>query len=233
MRVSAVWSALAVLTLAPIASVGAQTRREVSFPIGLHVGLPQGPFADNVNVAGGLMGGAIFPMASELGFRAELGFSIYGSESRRVPLGGGALGVINVDVTTTNAILGGNIGLQVGIPGPSFKPYLGGMIGFSAFTTSSSVAGSNSADEPFASSQNSADVAFSQTVLGGLYLPLWSQTALVDLGVRYTWNGKEVKYLTRGDIAEGPSGEIILSPRRTRADLLTVVLGVTIRKPAK
>ncbi len=226
------WPALALIALAPLVAPGAQERGVVSFPVSLNIGLPQGPFAENVNVAGGLSGGVIFPMASELGFRAEIGFSIYGSETRRVPLGGGALGLINVDVTTTNAIFGGNIGMQVGVPGPRFKPYLGGMIGFSAFTTTSSVAGSNSSDEPFASSQNSGDVAFSQTVLGGLYLPLWSQTALVDLGVRYTWNGKEVEYLTQGDIAEGPGGEIILTPRRTRADLLTIVLGVTLRRPA-
>lgn len=221
----------ALLTLSPVVAVAAQESSGVGIPLGVHVGIPQGPFGENVSVAGGLSGGMIFPVASEFGFRAELGFMVYGSETRRVPLGGGALGLIKVDVTTTNAIFGGNVGMQVGMPGPRLKPYLGGLIGFSAFNTTSSVSGSNSSDEPFASSNNSSDVAFSQTVLGGIYIPVGAST-LLDLGVRYQWNGKEVEYLTPGDISEDAGGNVILSPRRTRADLLVIVLGVTLR-PAK
>ena len=216
-----------------MAEAGAQERGELSFPVGLHMGLPQGPFAGNVNLAGGFNVGVVFPMASELGFRAELGSMIYGRKTRRVSLGTGALGLINFDVTTTNAIWFGNIGMQVGLPGPRLKPYLGGMIGFSDFSTNTSVTESNSADEPLALLQHSVDVALSQTVLGGLYIPLRSEIWLVDLGVRYTWNGKEVEYLTQGDITEDAGGNIVLTPRRTRADLLTAVIGMTLRRPKK
>jgi len=224
-------AAFAVASLflaAPLSSLSAQEDYRPSFPLGLHIGLPQGEFAENVNFAGGLGGGVIFPFGGVLGVRAEVGFMVYGSETRRLPLGGGALGLIDVDVTTTNAIFGGNIGLQLGVPGPSITPYVGGLIGFSAFTTSSSVSGSNSTDEPFANSTNSADAVFAKTVIAGLYIPVGAGTMTLDLGARYNWNGKEVEYLTPGDITEDAFGNIVLSPRRTRADLLTIVIGITI-----
>ena len=220
---------LAVLCAAPFAILSAQGTSGRSFPLGLHVGIPQGEFAENVAIAGGLGGGAIFPFAGVLGFRAELGVMIYGAETRRVPLGGGALGLIDVDVTTTNAILGGNIGLELGVPGPYVRPDIGGLIGFSAFTTSSSVSGSNSADEAFASSTNSSDAAFAKTVIAGLYIPVGSGGTVIDIGARYNWNGEEVEYLTPGDITEDINGDIVLNPRRTRADLLTIVIGVSVR----
>ncbi len=201
----------------------------ISIPVGLQIGIPQGEFAQGVKVAGGFGGGLIYAMNGVVGLRTDLGVMIYGSERRRVPLGGGALGLINVDVTTTNSIFGGNIGAQVGLPGPTAKPYLGGMIGFSAFTTTSSVEGSNSSNVPFASSTNSNDGTFAKTVLGGFYIPIASGRAMLDLGARYTWNGEKVRYLTEGDIVEDSNGDLIVTPRETRADLLTIFIGVTFR----
>ena len=188
---------LSLLCVAPRAVVSAQETAGPSFPLGVHVGIPQGEFAENVAIAGGL--------------------------------GGGALGLIDVDVNTTNAILGANIGLQLGVPGPFPRPYVGALIGFSAFTTSSSVSGSNSADEAFASSTNSSDAAFARTAIAGFYIPVGSRGTVIDLGARYNWNGEEVEYLTPGDITEDINGAIVLNPRRTRADLLTVVIGVSMR----
>lgn len=213
----------ALLVVAP--TLGAQSR--LSIPVGVHIGLPQGEFSENVNIAGGLGGGLLWRVSGPLALRADLGFLIYGSETRRVPLGGGALGLINVDVTTTNSIFGGSVGAQLGMPGPTIMPYLGGSIGFSAFTTSSSVRGSNSADEPFASSTNSSDGTFAKIAAAGLYIPFGKGTTVFDLGVRHTWNGENVRYLTPGDITEDVNGDVILNPRQTRADFLTIVLGVT------
>lgn len=198
-------------------------------PINLQIGLPQGEFKENVSAAIGFGFAGIFPIASELGFRAGLDVQIYGNETRRVPLGGGALGLINVDVTTTNAIVGGNIGLQAGLPSDHLKPYIGGAIGFSNFNTTSRVEGSNSDDQPFASSTNSSDNAFSKHAFGGMYFPIARGAALIDLGARYTWNGESVRYLTPGDVSENASGDVVLTPNETRADLLTITLGVTIR----
>lgn len=201
----------------------------LSIPLSVQVGIPQGEFAQGVKIAGGIGGGLIFAINGVVGLRTELGVMIYGSETRRVPLGGGALGLINVDVTTTNTIFGGNIGAQIGLPGPTPKPYVGGMIGFSAFTTSSSVEGENSSNVPFATSTNSSDGTFAKTVLGGFYIPIGKGSTMFDIGARYTWNGEKVRYLTEGDIIEDANGDLIVTPRETRADLLTITIGVTLR----
>ena len=201
----------------------------LSVPFALQVGLPQGEFAENVAVAGGLGGGVLWNFGGIVGFRAEMGVMVYGSDTRRVPLGGGALGLINVDVTTTNTIFNGGLGLQLGVPGRSVSPYLGGLIGFSSFTTTSSVSGTNSNDEAFASSTNLSDGTFATTVMAGIYLPIGRGKVMLDLGVRHTWNGERVRYLTEGDISEDVNGDVVLSPRETRADLLTITLGVTVR----
>lgn len=224
MRLPRLLPALAVALFLPL-SLSAQG----GIPINLQVGLPQGEFGENVSVAGGFGFAGIFPIATEFGIRAGLDIQIYGNETRRVPLGGGALGLINVDVTTTNSIVGGSIGAQVGLPSDRVKPYVGGMIGFSNFNTVSRVAGSNSDDQPFASSTNSSDNAFSKHALGGIYFPMANGKALIDLGVRYTWNGESVRYLTPGDISEDAGGNIVITPNETRADLLTITLGVTLR----
>lgn len=200
-----------------------------AFPVNLQVGIPQGEFAENVNLAGGFGLGAIMPLNDWIGIRGQFDLQIYGAESRRVPLGGGALGLINVDVTTTNAIIGGALGMQLGLPGGSVRPYAGAMIGFSAFTTASQVSGSNSNDEPFASSTNSNDNALAKIVYGGLYIPFGTSGSSFDLGVRHTWNGETVRYLTPGDITEDGSGNIVITSNNTRADLLTVTIGVTFR----
>jgi len=227
-------SALLLLALlAPAARAQDASASTLAIPLGLHIGVPQGEFAQNVHIAGGFGGGLLVRMAGPLAFRADLGFMIYGSETRRVPLGGGALGLIDVDVTTTNSIVSGGIGAQLGMPSRSLSPYLGGEIGFSAFVTSSSVRGSNSSNEPFASSTNHNDGTFAKTVMAGLYIPVGQGTTVIDLGVRHTWNGERVRYLTPGDITEDVNGDVILSPRETRADLFTIVLGVAITPGGK
>lgn len=238
-------AALPAALLAPLLPVAPELHAQqgpsegtssIAIPFGLQLGLPQGEFAQNVNFAGGIGGGLLWKVGGPLALRADLGFMIYGSETRRLPLGGGALGLINVDVTTTNSIIGGSLGAQLGVPGPTVMPYLGGSLGFSAFTTSSSVKGSNSADEPFASSTNSNDGTFAKIAFAGLYIPFGQGTTVFDLGVRHTWNGENVRYLTPGDITEDGNGNVILNPRQTRADFLTIILGVTFtpgKRPTK
>lgn len=217
----------AVLLLA--SSVATSLGAQGGVPLHLQLGLPQGEFAQNVDIAGGFGGGFIYPLAGQFGLRASLDFMVYGSERRRVPLGSGGLGLITVDVTTTNGIFGGGIGAQIGMPGNRPMPYVAGMIGFSNFSTTSQVAGVNSQDEPFARSTNLSDNTFAKSLLGGVYLPSPGGTVLWDIGVRYTWNGEQVRYLTEGDISERPDGSIQLNPRETRADLLSITVGLTLR----
>lgn len=198
-------------------------------PVGLQVAFPTGEFAEHVDVAGGLAGGIVWPLSGQLAVRADLGFMIYGSERRRVPLGTGPLGRITVDVNTTNAIFAGGIGLQLGTPSTEiWRPYVGGTLGFANFSTSSSVEGTNNDNDPFASSTNYSDGVFSKNLLAGLYIPINRGKVMLDIGVRGTWNGEEVRYLKEGSIVDDPNGTPRITPVRTRADYLSLMLGLSI-----
>jgi len=194
---------------------------------GLHFGKPQGEFARNVDATFGLAGFVGVRLGSSpFAIRGDLGYNIYGAKSRRVPLGSGPLGLINVDVNTTNNIVDGGIGLQAGLPGASVRPYVGAGIGFSYFFTSSSVSGTNqSTSDAFASSTNYDDATFAKTLFGGFYVPIGSNGAQLDIGARYHWNG-DARYLTEHDISFNSSGNPVLSPHGTRADLLTISVGI-------
>lgn len=197
----------------------------------LHFGAPQGEFANNVDAAFGLNGFAGWQLGnSPFLVRADLGFEIYGSRTRTVPLGGGPLGLIRVDVNTTNNIFNGGIGLQAGVPGRGFSPYAGGSIGFASFVTSSSVSGSNQySSDAFASSNNYSDGTFAKTLYGGFYIPVGSKGGAIDLGARYHFNG-EARYLTDDDISFDQNNDPVLSPRFSRADLLTIQIGFSFKR---
>ncbi|MBW7935387.1 MAG: hypothetical protein H3C62_17625 [Gemmatimonadaceae bacterium] len=221
------------------ASAGAQVEyssdkqlpRSVMLGGALEYGSPQGGFASNVNATWGLNGFAGWRIGNTpFSFRADFGFDNYGSRTRRVPLGSGPLGLIMVNVNTTNNIYRGGIGLQAGAPSAHLSPYVGGSIGFANFSTESSVSGTQQTQgESFASSTNSSDGTFAKTLYGGLYVPLGKSGAALDLGLRYHWNG-EARYLTEHDISFDANNNPVLSPRYSRADLLTIQVGVAYRR---
>ncbi len=205
--------------------------RSVAVGGALHYGSPQGDFASNVNAAFGVNGYVGWQLGkSPFLVRADLGYDIYGSRSWRAPLGSGPLGLVAVDVNTTNNIFSGGLGLQAGLPGRALSPYVGGSIGFASFVTRSSVSGSDQYNsDAFASSTNYSDGTFAKTLFGGLYIPVGSGGGAIDLGLRYHWNG-EARYLTRHDITFDQNDQPVLSPRFSRADLLTLQVGFSFKR---
>lgn len=121
-------------------------------------GQPQRDFANYVNAAFGLSGHLVHALDRDgiLAFRADAGFLVCGHTTNRQPLGGGALGLIMADVTTSNNIFFGTAGLQLMAPIGRLHPYVNGAIGFSYFSTESSVEGTGSS-QPFANSENFSD----------------------------------------------------------------------------
>lgn len=219
-----------VALVAPLPSAAQQAQESstrFAVPLHLDLGLPQGEFAENVQIAGGFGGGFMIAIARHVALRAELDFMIYGSERRTYEVNLGPAGIIDVDVTTTNAIVHGGIGAQVGTPGPRPTPYFGGMIGFSNFSTTSSVQGFDTNDDEIDARTNLSDNALSKSLYAGFYFPTNGMISW-DLGVRYTWNGETVRYLTRGDIEDDGFGGVTLNPRETRADLLSIRLGIML-----
>lgn len=195
------------------------------------VAQPVGEFDEYVNVGFGLGGNFRVNLGGSgvASLRFDAGYINYGRETQRVCLSETVGCRIVVDLTTTNNIVFGQAGLQLGVPRGPVRPYVHGGIGYSYFFTESSVEGTNNNEDPFASTTNFDDGTFSWTGGGGLLIPLSSGATPIalDLGVRYL-NNNEVDYLTKGSIEDNPDGSIDIFPTRSEAHLVTYTIGVTI-----
>jgi hypothetical protein len=206
---------------APVVYVGAQ---------GMYA-RPVGEFRDYVKHGGGLNVFIAWPVtrANPLALRADGGFIVYGSETRRVCFSSTVGCRVLLDLTTTNSIAYLNIGPQLMLPTGPVRPYVNAAIGGAYFGTTSSVEGTSS-DETIASTTNFDDVTFSWAAGGGMMIRLGGRPGrpvLLDLGARYHGNG-EVEYLKKGDIIDNPDGSITIRPTRSAANLVTFQVGVSI-----
>ncbi len=192
---------------------------------------PQGEFRDYVRGAFGITGHIVhaFDRAGVIALRGELGYLNYGSKTYRQALGGGALGLINVDVTTSNNIVFGGLGLQVMAPTGAVRPYATGSIGFTSFFTTSSVEGSQNI-EPFAQTENFSDGGFTTLWGGGLHFPVrgGAKPIAIDLGALMHKNS-DIQYLTKSSITIIDSATPpVITPVRSAADFITFRLGVSV-----
>lgn len=192
---------------------------------------PVGQFGDYVKHGGGLNLSGTFPVTrgNVFALRADGGFIVYGSETRRVCFSATVGCRIELDLTTTNSIAYLNVGPQLMVPTGAVRPYINAAIGGSYFGTTSSVDGVDGNDDDFASTTNFDDITFAWNAGGGVLIRLSSgrTPVLLDLGVRYHGNG-EVEYLKEGDIVDNPDGSITITPTRSEANLVTFQLGVSI-----
>lgn len=165
-----------------------------------------------------------------LALRLDAGFLIYGQTTNRQPLGGGALGLINVDVTTSNNIVYGGVGLQLMAPTGAFRPYASGSIGFSYFFTQSSIEGSSNNNTPFAETENFGDGGFTTMVGGGLYIPMrrGDKPISLDLGLQLHSNS-DIQYLTKDGITvSSTTAPPVINPVRSAANFMTFRLGMSV-----
>jgi hypothetical protein len=232
---SSVTALLMGVLLAPAAleaqyeSVSVPRRPSRAF-LGAHLvaAQPLGEFDRHIDWGGGFGGEFLYALDPNgaLGLRVNMGLMIYGYETKEVPLSP-SVGRVRVDVNTSNNIFVMSIGPQIMLPSGDFRPYLNGSAGLSYFFTHSSVEGDDDY-EPFASSTNFDDAAFSWSVGGGLYVPLrrGRKPISLDLGAQYHANG-EVRYLREGSIQEDGAGRVSFDPIRSHTNLLTYRLGVT------
>jgi opacity protein-like surface antigen len=204
-----------------------------------HVGIsflaaePLGEFKDFVSSAfgAGFSGRVALDPAGVLSLRADLGFLIYGHESKRVCIGGVGCRV-EARLDTSNNIFYGGIGPELALPLGWVRPYANASLGFGYFNTSSSLKSTWGGDE-ILSTENFGDGSFSWGAGGGLEIPLsrGRTPVALDLGVRYHRNGT-MEYLRKGDIVDHPDGSITLFPIRSEADFLSYRLGVSIGIPS-
>ena len=191
---------------------------------------PVGEFADHIDRGVGLALGLSVPIRerSPWSIRLNGGVLNYGNERREVTLGGSVGGRIRLDLTTTNNVFYLGVGPQVAVTTGTLRPYALAFAGGAYFNTTSSLSGTGDHEE-FGRTVNHDDLAFSWGGGAGVRLPLPVSTVpvLVDFGARYHRIG-EVEYLREGDITDRPDGTIQLDPQRSRADMLTIHVGVSV-----
>ncbi len=194
------------------------------------VALPTGELADQIDVGGGfaLNGKLNLVSSGALRLRLDGGFVQYGRETREVCFSSTVGCRIQLDLTTENSIAYGGIGPELMLPSGALRPYINAGIGFSYFETASHLDGVDD-EQSFARTRQFDDASLAFTGGGGFYIPLRIRETPVsiDLGARYHRNGV-VSYLREGDITDNPDGSISFTPTRTRADLVTLQLGVSV-----
>lgn len=223
---------VAVLTGAAAAQDPAEPAlRPVRALGGLHfVGaLPTGEFADEIDGGFGIGFDVAVPVPAGSAFqlRADVGWVVYGDETKKVCFGGGVGCRVSLDLSTTNSILYVQAGPQLMLPRGPVRPYLNASGGFSYFATTSSVKGDNDGS-PFASDTNHDDFTLAWSAGGGVLIPLsHGRTPIaLNLGAQYHGNGS-VEYVKEGGIVDEPDGSISIHPTRSDANFVSLRLGVS------
>lgn len=196
------------------------------------VATPVGEFAENVGTGFGLglhgrYGGS---ETSLISLRLDLGFVNYGSETIRICVTLPCR--VTGDLTTSNNIVFGGLGPELGLVGGPFRLYGNISGGFAYFGTTSSVEGANNDGDPFAQSTNFDDTTLAWMSGGGIQLRtnVGRHPVLVDVGARYHGNG-EAEYLRKGDIEDQPDGSVQINPQRSETNLWTFRIGVSVGIP--
>jgi hypothetical protein len=196
----------------------------------LVLALPTGEFKNYVHAGGGLnfFGALKLVPDGTLSLRLDGTFLIYGLETRTVPLGTGPLSLVDVDVQTSNIILGLYVGPQLTVPHGAVRPYANAGIGVSGFFTGSSVSGTDNG-ESFASSTNFSDGTFAVRAGGGVWIQAFRgrRPVSIDIGAQYVWNGR-VSYLREGSITFSDiAGNPEYHPIRSETHLWLIYVGVS------
>ena len=201
---------------------------------GFAVGHPRGGFRQHVTRGLGVEGHALYRVDRHGAFAIRLdgGALNYGRETLRIPLGarpGG--GRVQLDVTTTNNVGWLGVGPALMLPRGPVRPYANASAGVAYFATTSSARGSGFGDVRFARSTNHDDLQFAWGGGAGVLVPLYraARTLLaIDIGAQYRDNGRNVRYVAEGGIRDLPNGDVELGVVRSRADLLTWHVGLSI-----
>lgn len=193
---------------------------------------PAGEFADFVDSGFGaeFMGRFALDRRGVLSLRGDLGFLVYGHESKRVCIAGVGCRV-EARLQTTNSIFYGGIGPELAIPLSFVRPYVNAFMGFGYFSTNSSLEGLWSGEDYF-DTQNFGDGTASWGVGWGVEFNVHQGRVpiAINLGGRYHEHGV-MEYLTEGDIVDHPDGSVTLFPNISEANLVSYRMGVTVGIP--
>ena len=194
--------------------------------IGVRGAQPLDEFAEYIKAGLGFGGQVSHAFDSQRIFsmRANVDFLIYGhdTEHYQTPYGG------RLDITTSNNILSVGVGPQLTAPGPGVRPYVNGTVGFSYFSTATTVKWRYS-DEAVDEWTDHSDIVGAWSAGGGLLIPLSSgaRSVMLDLGASYLGNGK-AEYLREGSVTRDETGEVYFTAIRSRTNMVVYTIGVSI-----
>ena len=206
-----------------------------SVGIAANVGQPLGEFAQNVGTAYGLDGFGTLGLDSRgiFSLRAQLGFVQYSSKDETFWVQSG-FGLFELESVTKSGVLTLGAGPQLMAPSGNIRPYVAGTIGFSRFSTETSInvpaSQSNSGTSEQLDQQTvSSDFIMSLTGTAGIafHLGFLGNSAMGDLGVRYHHNGL-ARYVSSDGVQYDGNGNATVTPTTSEANFLTYRIGVVI-----
>lgn len=231
MRILHILSSAALATSLFVSPGAAQSDEPVRGFAGgdILIATPVGEFAENVGTGFGLgiHGRYTESETSLVSLRLDLGFLNYGNETIRICVTSPCR--VTGDLTTSNNIIFGGLGPELGLVGGPIRVYGNVSGGLAYFATTSSVEGANNQGDAFAESTNFDDLTFAWMSGGGIQLRtlVGHHPVLVDVGARYHGNG-EAEYLRKGDIDDLPDGSVVINPQRSETNLWTFRIGVSV-----
>ncbi len=217
-----------VLLIGLLAGCGqAQTR----FQAGVHLaaGLLQGEFKQNTGNDGyGLTGEFLYaPPRSIFSVGVDIGFLIYGMETRHQPLSS-EFPDIDVDVTTDNSMVLSHLLLRIQNREGRFRPYVEGVVGLNYLFTQTRIEDADDWNDDWDndsfSTTNFDDTAFNYGAGGGLQWLVHKNTVALDLRARYLAGG-EARYLKKGSIHR-EKGKVTYDVKESTTDMVLIQLGV-------
>jgi hypothetical protein len=198
------------------------------------VAITQGEFADQIDNLGYGLSGEFLLLSPKLhtpfGFGLDLGYYIYGSETRREPWSY-TIPDAFVDVNRTNNLVNFHIVFELGLPSGRIRPYIQGLFGGSYLYTQTSVSGQYSG-ESITSTTNYDDWAWSYGIGGGVAVLLTGDPVTEDGAIYLDLKGKyllgsEATYLKEGAV-EISGGQVRYYPSNSKTDIVSIHAGVRI-----
>ncbi|MCH8556439.1 MAG: hypothetical protein LAT84_01395 [Balneolia bacterium] len=232
-----VLSLSAFLLLQPIASdSGEANAQHAEFGLNLQLGLPQGPFQDQLDEIGfGIQGMAGYHIPfTPVMFGLDLGFFSFATDSRSEPLSS-TIPDVRVIVENSYNMAHGHFLTRLSGQNYYFKPYMDLLVGFNYLYTQSSVRSSIGSQQDVFTDTNFDDFAFSYGIGAGMRFLVWDGSSLgqgrafVNAQVRYMV-GSEAEYIQPGSISTG-NGNFTFDTSTSRTDLLSFQLGVSFMIP--
>jgi len=194
------------------------------FGVNLALGAPDGEFARNVDIAGGIDAFAAVNVGrgSPVALRLEGAYLVYGSDHVFVPQSFAA------QLNTTYSIATVGVGPQITVGQGPLRLYGFGTVGVSYISTYSSFGPDGCGCNGYNSLTDFSDWAAAFQAGGGVLLRLGRHSPVaLDLGARYLYSGF-ANYVAPGDVQPQTNGDIVVFTSRARPNLTEFHIGVSI-----